>query len=163
MKNDIFIGTRQNLEDILKVANDIAKRVNETNNINIIVPNSEGNIEIPTKDKIYIDISGGKSTSGDYFDAFLFYGEEEENIFSFNFDNYDDFINQVVSQINDILNKQIKIITYSQRRKCYGEKRMFLNDNSEWETYESFELNGLLTRLFVRKDKYIEKVYDFRL
>lgn len=163
MKNGIFIGTRQNPDDILEVANDIAKRLNETNNINFIAPTSEGVIEIPTKDKIFIQIGGGKSTSGNYIDVLLFYGEEEETIQSFNFDSYDDFINQVVSQVNDILNNQIKVVTYSQRHKCYGRKWMFLKGNSQWEIYQSFEFNGFFIRLFVRKDKYKENIYDFRL
>lgn len=162
LKNGIFIGTGQNYDDILRVANDISDKINQTNNINFVKPNDQGDIHIKTKNEISLQIGGGKSTSGDYFDVLFFYGEEEETIQSFNYDSYEDFINQTVIQVNDIFNKQIKIITYSQKHKCYGKQWLFLNSNSEWEVYESFEFNGFFTKIFNRKDRMNEKVYDFR-
>lgn len=162
MKSGIFWGTEQPLDDLLSVSKDIAQSINKTNNIDLIIPDEHGDIEIPCHDPIYLQIGGGKSTSGNYFDVILLYGDEEETIQSFSYETYEDFINHVVSQVNDILSKQIKIVTYSQKHRCHGKRWLFLNEHSEWKEYESFEFHGIFTKLFVTKTYTREKLYDFR-
>ena len=161
MKSSIFVGTKQNIEEILKVSKDIAFSLNKTNNIETIKPNMDGDIYILDDYKMFLQVGGGKSTNGKYFDVIFFYGKEEETIQSFNYECYNDFIQQVVNQVNDVFNKHIKVVTYSVKRKCYGKKWFRLNPLGEWELYESFEFNGFFSRIFISKSYEDKDVYDF--
>jgi len=157
-----FMGETRQSEKAQKATEDVVSLLNKTNNTKTIEVNTNGDVCLFGNDEMLLQIGTGKSSRGEYLDAYLFYGEEEESSQSLDFDTYEEYIRHVCDMVNDVYNKKIKIVTYAVKWKCYGKKHYVFSDDGDWIEYEAFEIKNTIFRIFFRKTYTREKIYDFR-
>ncbi|MBQ8868351.1 MAG: hypothetical protein IJ027_01355 [Oscillospiraceae bacterium] len=93
------------------------------------------------------------------------YADIDDDIswYEWDYENQEDFENEIVAHIAPLVNNTIKFITEKKKHKYIKTARYFLNNNNEWVLIDQNILNNWLFRLFITKDSIKEEIKTYQI
>ena len=163
LKSLISTENKKNLDDVEKLLADLVLRINKAADTDKIHVGSDMSISLDINNSLFIQSVLGICTVDNYFEVIFFCGEEETSFHSSDYNSYEEFISEIVSEVCKFINQTIKFVNSSDRKKCICKKSYKLMNNDEWELIDEFTTSNKLIAFFITKTKLNEKIYKFQL